>query len=157
MIRLRMYCALMGISSCNAFSTVRTEVRACTVVQTPQIRWVKSHASRGSRPCRITSMPRHIWPDDQALVTLPFSTSASIRKWPSILVMGSTVIRCAISVSSFAAYSSSELPRIFLPMPTAACSPTAPAAAPRMIFPLSVAASTIPAPPPGIFTPGRRS
>ena len=46
-----MYCALSGISSFSAFSTARTEAMACTVVHTPQKRWVKSHASRGSRPC----------------------------------------------------------------------------------------------------------
>ena len=38
-------------------------------------------------------MPRHICPDDQALTTLPLSTSQSIRKWPSMRVMGSMVIR----------------------------------------------------------------
>ena len=62
-----MYCALSGISSFSAFSTARTEAIACTVVQTPQMRWVKIQASRGSRPSRISSMPRHIWPEDQAL------------------------------------------------------------------------------------------
>ena len=30
---------------------------ACTVVQTPQMRSQNAQASRGSRPCRITSMP----------------------------------------------------------------------------------------------------
>ena len=55
----------------SAFSTARTEAIACTVVHTPQKRWVMIQASRGSRPMRISSMPRHICPDDQALVTLP--------------------------------------------------------------------------------------
>ncbi len=62
-----MYCAFSGTSRPSAFSTARTEAIACTVVQTPQKRCVKSQASRGSRPCRIRSMPRHICPDDQAL------------------------------------------------------------------------------------------
>src|SRR6185503_7757812 len=90
---LRMYCALSGTSSCRAFSTARTEAMACTVVQTPQNRCVKSHASRGSRPCRMRSMPRNIWPDDHALRTTPPSTSASIRRCPSMRVTGSMVIR----------------------------------------------------------------
>src|SRR6186997_1035078 len=90
---LRMYCALSGTSSCSAFSTARTEAMACTVVQTPQNRCVKSHAARGSRPCRMRSMPRNIWPDDQALRTTPPSTSASMRRCPSIRVTGSMVIR----------------------------------------------------------------
>ena len=75
-----MYWALSGISRPSAFSTARTEAMACTVVQTPQKRWVNSQASRGSRPCRMISMPRHIWPDDQALRTLPPSTSTSMRR-----------------------------------------------------------------------------
>ncbi len=51
---LRMYWALSGISSCSAFSTARTEAMACTVVHTPQMRWVIAQASRGSRPSRIS-------------------------------------------------------------------------------------------------------
>src|SRR3954466_6766195 len=90
---LRMYCALSGTSSCSAFSTARTEAIACTVVQTPQNRCVNSHASRGSRPCRIRSMPRNIWPDDHAFRTTPPSTSASMRRCPSMRVTGSMVIR----------------------------------------------------------------
>src|SRR5512135_1087781 len=91
-IRFRMYWALRGISRPRAFSTARTEAMACTVVQTPQMRWVNSHASRGSRPKRMSSMPRHIWPEAQASRTLPPSTSTSIRRWPSIRVIGSMVI-----------------------------------------------------------------
>src|SRR5208282_3007591 len=91
-IRLRMYWALRGISRPMAFSTARTEAMACTDVQTPQMRWVNSHASRGSRPRRMSSMPRHIWPEAQASRTLPPSTSTSIRRWPSIRVIGSMVI-----------------------------------------------------------------
>ncbi len=75
-----MYCAFSGISSSSAFSTARTEAIACTVVQTPQKRWVKSQASRGSRPSRIFSMPRHIVPEDQAFFTVPPSTSTSMRR-----------------------------------------------------------------------------
>src|SRR3954465_11037619 len=92
-IMLRMYCALSGTSSCSAFSTARTEAIACTVVHTPQNRCVNSHASRGSRPCRMRSMPRNICPDDHALRTTPPSTSASMRRWPSMRVTGSMVIR----------------------------------------------------------------
>src|SRR4051812_2881248 len=92
-MRLRMYCAFSGTSSCSAFSTARTEAMACTVVHTPQKRCVNSHASRGSRPCRIRSMPRNIWPDDHALRTTPLSTSASMRRCPSMRVTGSMVIR----------------------------------------------------------------
>src|SRR5271166_3850899 len=91
-IRLRMYWALRGISRPRAFSTARTEAMACTDVQTPQMRWANSHASRGSRPRRMSSMPRHIWPEAQASWTLPPSTSTSIRRWPSIRVIGSMVI-----------------------------------------------------------------
>ena len=83
----------------SAFSTARTEAMACTVVQTPQIRWVKIQASRGSRSLRMSSMPRHIWPDDQALVTLPSSTSQSMRRCPSMRVMGSMVMR--VKAASF--------------------------------------------------------
>src|SRR4051812_47471449 len=92
-IRFLMYCAFSGTSSCSAFSTARTDAIACTVVQTPQNRCVNSHASRGSRPCRMRSMPRNIWPDDQALRTTPPSTSASMRRCPSMRVTGSMVIR----------------------------------------------------------------
>jgi len=34
--------------------------------------------------------------DDQASLTTPFSTSTSIFRWPSIRVMGSITIRCAM-------------------------------------------------------------
>ena len=80
MITLRMSCALSGISRPSAFSTLRTEAIACTVVHTPQMRCVNTQASRGSRPCRIVSMPRHIVPDDQAFLTAPPSTSTSMRR-----------------------------------------------------------------------------
>src|SRR5579871_405070 len=99
-IRLRMYCAFSGTSSFRASSTDRTLAMACTVVQTPQKRWVKSHASRGSRPRRIFSMPRHMVHDAQALLTALFSTSTSMRRCPSIRVIGSIVIRFAISACS---------------------------------------------------------
>src|SRR5574340_1239352 len=93
MIRFLIYCAFSGISSCRAFSTDLTEVSACTDVQTPQMRWVKSQTSRASLPFTMFSIPRHIWPDDHALVTLPPSVSHSMRRWPSILVIGSMTIR----------------------------------------------------------------
>ena len=98
-IRFRMYCAFSGTSRPSAFSTVLTDAIAWTVVQTPQKRWVKSHASRGSRPFRIVSIPRNIWPDDQAFFTRPPSTSTSTRRWPSMRVTGSTTIRLDIRAS----------------------------------------------------------
>src|SRR5208282_4987147 len=56
------------------------------------MRWVKAQASRGSRPFRIISIPRNMVDDDQASVTLPPSTSASIRRCPSMRVTGSTTM-----------------------------------------------------------------
>src|SRR6266536_1265518 len=92
-MRFRMYCALSGTSRPSAFSTERTDAMACTVVQTPQMRWVKIQASRGSRPCRMVSMPRHMVPLDHAFLTLPPSTSRSMRRCPSMRVTGSMVTR----------------------------------------------------------------
>ena len=66
MIRLRRIRALGGGAAPIAFSTARIDAIACTVVHTPQIRCVKAHASRGSRPCKIISIPRNIVDDDQA-------------------------------------------------------------------------------------------
>src|ERR1043165_8708497 len=99
MMRLRMYCALSGISRFSASSTARTEVSACTVVQTPQKRCVKSQASRGSRPTRIRSMPRHIVDDAHAFCTSLLSTSTSMRRCPSMRVIGSMVMRLDIAFS----------------------------------------------------------
>ena len=91
---LRMVLAFSGILMSSASSTARTEVSAWVPVQTPQIRSVKAQASRGSRPFRITSMPRHIVPVDTALrITLLASTLTSTRRWPSIRVTGSTTTR----------------------------------------------------------------
>ena len=75
-----MYCAFAGICSFSASSTARTDAIACTVVQTPQKRWVNSQASRGSRPSSTFSRPRHIVQEDQAFETLPASTSTSMRR-----------------------------------------------------------------------------
>src|SRR3990167_6569699 len=88
-----MYWAFFGTARSSAFSTARTEAMACTVVQTPQKRWVMAQASRGSRPSRICSTPRHMVPEAQASVTLPPSTSQSIRRWPSMRVIGSMTMR----------------------------------------------------------------
>ena len=63
-----------------ASSTARTEAIACTVVHTPQIRCAQIHASRGSLPSTIFSIPRNIVPDAHASLTLPPETSASIRR-----------------------------------------------------------------------------
>src|SRR5580765_6767784 len=103
-----MYCAFNGISSFSASSTERTLAMACTVVQTPQKRSVKSHASRGSRPRRIFSMPRHMVQEAHALLTALLSTSTSMRRCPSIRVIGSMVIRFAIGVLLF------EICRLFV-------------------------------------------
>ncbi len=97
MMMLRMSWAFRGTSSPSAFSTERTDAIACTVVQTPQMRWVKTQASRGSRPCRMVSMPRHMVPLDQASLTAPPSTSTSMRRWPSIRVTGSIVMSLLMS------------------------------------------------------------
>src|SRR5215469_8325805 len=96
-MRLRMYCAFGGICSFSASSTARTLAMAWTVVQTPQKRCVNSHASRGSRPSRMFSMPRHMVQLAHALATLPLSTSTSTRRWPSIRVTGSILILVAIA------------------------------------------------------------
>src|SRR3546814_18412244 len=69
------------------------------------MRCANTHAARGSRPFRIISMPRHIWPEDQALVTRPRSTSTSTRKCPSMRVMGSITTR-VISISDSCARAS---------------------------------------------------
>ena len=66
--------ALSGIIIPKAFSTARTEAKALTVVQTPQIRWVKTQASLGSRSFKINSSPRNMGVQLQASVTLPLST-----------------------------------------------------------------------------------
>jgi hypothetical protein len=56
---------------------------------TPQKRCVKSHASRGSRPRRIFSLPRHMVHEAHALLTALCSTSTSASahlppraRWP---------------------------------------------------------------------------
>ena len=77
----------------SASSTARQEATAWTTVQTPQIRWVKAQASRGSRPCMMISIPRNWVEVAQALAIRPFSAWASIRRCPSIRVMGSTTTR----------------------------------------------------------------
>ena len=70
-IRLRMSSALGGGEAPIAFSTARTDAMACTVVQTPQIRWAQIQASRGSLPSRIVSIPRNIVAAAHASATLP--------------------------------------------------------------------------------------
>jgi hypothetical protein len=63
-IRLRISSALGGMRIFSASSTARTEAMACTRVHTPQMRWAKAQASRGSRPRRMTSMPRTMVPEE---------------------------------------------------------------------------------------------
>src|ERR1043165_3421735 len=89
-IRFRMMFALGGMVMPSASSTARQLATAWTTVQTPQIRWVNAHASRGPRPSMTISMPRNWgeWP--HALVIRPPSAWASIRRCPSMRVMGST-------------------------------------------------------------------
>ena len=41
-------------------------------------------------------MPRHIWPEDHEFLTLPPSTSTSIRRWPSMRVIGSMTMRAMV-------------------------------------------------------------
>ena len=79
-IRLRTIRALRGMRRPSAFSTDRTDASAWTVVQTPHARWAKTHASRGSRPLRMSSRPRNIVPELQASLTTPLATSTSIRR-----------------------------------------------------------------------------
>ena len=90
---LRINSAVGGMVMPSALSTARTLVSACTVVQTPQTRSVMAQASRGSRPMRIFSRPRTIVPALNASVMTPFSTTASMRRWPSMRVTGSTTMR----------------------------------------------------------------
>ena len=86
--------AFFGILIPSASSTERTDASACTPVHTPQMRSTNAHASRGSRPLRMTSRPRHIVPVDTALrMTLSLSTLTSIRRCPSMRVIGSTTMR----------------------------------------------------------------
>ncbi len=78
--RLRISPPAGGTSMPRASSTARHDAMACTTVHTPQIRWVKAHASRGSRPWRIVSIPRN-WVDDaQAFSIRPFSSWTSMRR-----------------------------------------------------------------------------
>src|SRR5574340_1136268 len=89
------------MARCRASSTARTEAMPCTRVQTPQMRWANAQASRGSRPRRMISMPRTMVPAEYALVILPLaSVSASMRRCPSMRVMGSTTTRCAVLMCS---------------------------------------------------------
>ena len=58
------------------------------------MRSTNAQASRGSRPLRMTSRPRHIVPVETALrMTLLLSTLTSQRMWPSMRVTGSTTMR----------------------------------------------------------------
>src|SRR6185369_15807344 len=92
MMMFRISSALGGTFMPSAFSTARIEAMEWTVVQTPQNRWVKYQASRGSLVFRIFSIPRNIVLLLQASTILPLLISASILKCPSILVIGSTTI-----------------------------------------------------------------
>jgi hypothetical protein len=65
----------------RAFSTERIEAMPCTKVQTPQMRWAKAQASRGSRPFITISSPRTMVPELYALVMrFSLSVSASMRR-----------------------------------------------------------------------------
>src|SRR5450759_1210255 len=91
--RLRTSRAFVGMVTPRAFSMARTEARAWTPVHTPQIRWAKSQASRGSRPPRMSSIPRNIVPELHASRTTPFAISTSMRRCPPTRVMGSITVR----------------------------------------------------------------
>src|SRR5512145_2531622 len=99
--RFRIVLAFAGILMFSASSTARQEATACTTVQTPQMRCVNAHASRGSRPCMIISIPRNCVEVAHAFVIRPFSAWASMRRWPSILVNGSTTILVVAMTISF--------------------------------------------------------
>src|SRR5437762_7024305 len=86
MMRLRSSRAVGGGTAPTAFSTARTEAIACEVVQAPQILCANAHASRGSRPFRIVSMPRNIVDDSRASVTRPLSISTSTWRCRSIAI-----------------------------------------------------------------------
>src|ERR1019366_6675164 len=88
--RLRMVFAFAGILMSSASSTARQLATACTVVHTPQMRCTNAHASRGSRPCMMVSIPRNCVDVAHALEIFPFSDCASMRRWPSMRVIGST-------------------------------------------------------------------
>jgi len=79
-IRLRTSSALYGTGYLSASSTARTEVTPWTSVHTPQIRCAKAHASRGSRPRRMISMPRTIVPDEYAAAIVLPSMRTSMRR-----------------------------------------------------------------------------
>ena len=68
--------------------------------QTPQMRWVMNQASRGSLPCRMISKPRNRVPELQASLTLPFSSSTSMRRCPSMRGIGSITTRFAMGSPS---------------------------------------------------------
>ena len=129
MMRLRIISALNGTVMLRAFSTDRTEAMEWTVVQTPQKRWVKYQASRGSRPWRIFSIPRNMVLELQASVIVPPFTSAWIRRCPSMRVIGSTTI-FAMAYSSLVVSSGSlslrrafRAPWMAKPAPAAATRP----------------------------------
>src|SRR3569832_2216660 len=89
------------MARCSASSTERTEAMPCTRVPPPPPRWANAQASRGSRPRRMISMPRTMVPAEYAWVILPLaSVSASMRRCPSMRVMGSTTTRCAVVMCS---------------------------------------------------------
>src|SRR5512143_1332754 len=120
----------------QAFSTALTEHCAWTVVQTPHIREVSAQHSLGSLPFTMVSMPLHMVPDDQASVTLPPSTWASILKCPSILVTGSIAILAMLTPPLVVYFSSSlcGLPFVALITAWAATPAAATAATPRPIL-----------------------
>src|SRR3972149_1809959 len=99
-IRFRTIRALSGGVTLNAFSSPRVLVCPWETGQTPQIRWVMNQASRGSRPCRMISKPRNRVPELQASFTLPFSTSTSMRRCPSMRGIGSITTRFAMGSPS---------------------------------------------------------
>ncbi len=97
---LRMMSALRGTWIPSAFSTDRTRQRVHRRAH-PADAFVNAQASRGSRPCRITSIPRHIVPEEIAFSTvLPPLSIASILRCPSIRVIGSTTTRLVVAMAA---------------------------------------------------------
>ena len=89
-IMLRIVFALGGMRMSRASSTARSEATAWTTVHTPQMRCANAQASRGSRPCSTSSRPRNCVHVAHASATIPFSACASMRRCPSMRVIGST-------------------------------------------------------------------
>ena len=111
MIRLRRSRALGGGVAPRAFSTARIEAMAWTVVQTPQM-----PLGEGPGVARVAALQDQLDAAEHraggpGVVDLPPSTSASIRRWPSIRVTGSTTTWVMAGLPSSVIGSGAGLPR----------------------------------------------